>query len=279
MVPGLASVAYFARGLRTYGVRPVLARRRGVWEFQWVLRGTARPEPLVAGGVEGRAPALYLSHPESAHGWTDAGAAASEIFVLHFRAVPRELAARVKPTETLVLNLSESERRSVVARLEEAWEMRRAGDVRLGLKLEQVLVETALLVVGRGAPAAARSSQADRVEQALHWFEENLGERPSVEDVARAVGVSAAHLRRLFAEAGREAPQVELARLRMATAQRCLREGWKLERVAEYLGFSEASAFSRAFSGVCGASPRKWRAREREHHASPREKRSGVSTP
>lgn len=140
--------------------------------------------------------------------------------------------------------------------------MRAAGDVRLRLKLEQLLIEVSLLVVGRRAPAVTRLQPENRVEQALHWFEENLGERPSTEDLARAVGVSAAYLRRLFSEAGRAAPREEMARLRMEAAQRCLREGWKLERVAQFLGFSEASAFSRAFSATCGVSPTEWFRRE-----------------
>lgn len=245
-----------------YGLRPVLGRPRGFWELQWVFSGTARPSGLAEPLPVAKGPRLYVSHPESCHGWTDDGAAHSEVFVLHFRVVPGELAELVKPARPLAIDLRDQEHRQLAARLGEAWEMSRAGDARLGLKLEQILVEVSLLVLGRAAPTAAKGLLASRVEHALYWFEENIGENPSVDDVARAVGVSAAHLRRLFVEAGRDAPRAELAKLRMAAAQRCLREGWKLERVAEFLGFSEASAFSRAFSAVCRLSPRKWLARE-----------------
>lgn len=257
------NLAYWARGTRTYGLRPVLGRARGFWELQWIVAGGARPDRGQAGFKPGAPPCLYVSHPDSPHGWTDDGAGASEVFVLHFRAVPAELAAWVEPAQTRAVELDAAERRAVVARLEEAWALAGAGDARLGLKLEQVLVETALLVLGRSTPAAPADSAADRVGRVLHWVEENLGENPSVEDMARAAGVSSAHLRRLFAEAGRAAPRAELARLRMEAGRRCLRAGWKLERVAEYLGFSEASAFSRAFSAASGCSPRAWRARER----------------
>lgn len=260
---GADNLAYLGRGTRAYGLRPVLGRPRGFWELQWIFSGGARPDRVEAGFSVGKAPCLYLSHPDSSHGWTDDDARQSEVFVLHFHDVPSELAAHVKPAGTLLLELDDTERRQLAARLEEIREMSRTSDSRLGLKLAQILVEVTLLVLGRGAPAATRAAPAGRVEHALHWFEENLGENPSVDDVARAAGVSAAHLRRLFADAGRDSPHAELARLRMAAAQRCLREGWKLERVAAYLGFSEASAFSRAFSSVCGESPRKWLARQR----------------
>lgn len=258
MHEGASNLMYLARGMRNYGLRPVLARPRRVWEFQWIWSGGARPERSGAEIYVGKSPCLYLSHPDSPHGWTDEGAGRSEVFVLHFRSVPEELVAMVKPAETLVVEFGDGERRQFAARLEEAWEMSRLGDARLGMKLAQVLVETTLLVLGRGAPSLARGPLASRVEHGLHWFEENLAENPTVGEVAKAVGVSAAHLRRLFAEAGRGSPREELARIRVAAAQRCLREGWKLERVAAYLGFSEASAFSRAFTAVCGKSPRKW---------------------
>jgi transcriptional regulator GlxA family with amidase domain len=117
-------------------------------------------------------------------------------------------------------------------------------------------------MLGRLAPDAASGRTLDRVERALHWFEENIGENPATEDMARAAGVSLAHLRRLFAAAGKDSPKAECTRLRMALARRCLRDGWKLERIASYLGYSEASAFSRAFSESCGSSPREWLKRE-----------------
>ena len=263
MVHAAENLAYLARGTRTYGLRPVLGRPRGYWELQGILEGRARPSGLAPEVAAGKAPCLYVFHPDSPHGWTDEGASPAEVFVLHFRSVPAELAAGVKPAKPLIVELSAQERRQLSSRLDELGEMTRTGDARRALKLDQILIETTLLALGRAAPAIARDNPASRVGNALHWFEENLGENPSVDDVARAAGVSPAHLRRLFAEAGRGSPRAEIARLRMAAAQRCLGQGWKLERIAHFLGFSEASAFSRAFAATVGLSPRKWLARGR----------------
>ena len=252
------NLAYIGHGTRTYGLRPILGRPRGFWELQWVLKGTARPDNFEHSESRTAGPRLYVSHPDSPHGWTDEGGRSSEVFVLHFSVVPEELAAAVNPAKTLILGLGESEARQHRARLDEIRNAHEESDPRLALKLDRVLIEVALLVLGRTAPEAAPGRDLGRVERALHWFEENVGENPSTEDVARAVGVSPAHLRRLFSSAGKDAPKAECMRLRIAVARRCLGEGWKLERIANYLGYSEASALSRAFSASCGASPREW---------------------
>jgi AraC-like DNA-binding protein len=96
------------------------------------------------------------------------------------------------------------------------------------------------------------------VSRALHWFQENLGHSPSVDEAARAVGVSSAHLRRLFAVAGYPAPKAELARLQIKAAKRGLQEGWSQKAIAGFLGFSEPSTFSRAFKDICGQPPGAW---------------------
>ena len=59
-----------------------------------------------------------------------------------------------------------------------------------------------------------------RVNHALTWFEEHMHQAPNCETIASAVGCSAAHLRRLFKDAG-VAPivaQLDERRLRRATA-------------------------------------------------------------
>lgn len=192
------------------------------------------------------------------HGWEDKVDNSCDIYVMHARSIPGELLVRVESGATLLRELSENEAKRHRMRLDELWHMREQKDERLMLKMSQLLIEVALLVLGR--PVVSPEPWVDRrVELALHWFEENIGHNPSVVDMARAVGVSPAHLRRLFEQEGRASPKQELARIRMQAVQRCLRAGWSLERIAQYLGFSEASALSRAFRDHFGISPKVWR--------------------
>lgn len=263
MTSGSTNLRYISRGVRTYGEKPVVAWARGRWEFEFVLKGRARPTGVSCPIPSGNKPRLYVFHPESPHGWTDDENACSEIFVIQFHEVPAELADTVTPTEPILVELDDPGRRRVLARLDEVWNASRSSSPRTSLKLHQLLVEMALLAVGQSDDALARPTPTDKVFRAINWFEEKLGENPTVEDAANAVGVSAAHLRRLFAEAGRRSPQAELTRLRLDMAQRCLRAGWKQDAIAHYLGFSETSAFARAFRIDCGCPPGAWLARNK----------------
>ena len=53
-------------------------------------------------------------------------------------------------------------------------------------------------------------------------------------------------------------PSTYLAGYRITLAQDALRRGDKLDRVAQQVGYGSAAALSRAFSSVCGVSPRQW---------------------
>lgn len=258
MTSGSANLRYISRGMRTYGEKPVVAWPRGCWEFEFILKGRARPTGVECPATKANTPRLYVFHPDSPHGWTDEDHAYSEIFVIQFHQVPAELVATATPTKPILIELDDPDRRRVLARLDEVWEGSRSSSPRTSLKLHQLLVEMSLLAVGQQDDAPARSTPTDKVFRAINWFEEKLGENPTVEDAAKTVGVSAAHLRRLFAEAGRRSPQEELTRLRLDMAQRCLRAGWKQDAIAHFLGFSETSAFARAFRNDCGLPPGAW---------------------
>lgn len=258
MTSGLANLRYISRGVRTYGEKPIVVWARGRWEFEFVLKGRARPTGVSCPVTNENKPRLYIFHPECPHGWTDDEHACSEIFVIQFHEVPAELADTATPTEPILIELDDPGRRGILARLDEVWNASRSSSPHASLKLQQFLVEMALLAVGQSDDAFARPTPTDKVFRAINWFEENIGENPTIEDAAKAVGVSTVHLRRLFAERGLRSPHDELTRLRMEAAQRCLREGWTQEAVAQFLGYSEVSAFARAFRDTHGIPPRAW---------------------
>lgn len=258
MLRGSHNLAYSGHGVRTYGLKPVLERARGYWEFQWILTGTPRFTLANRNDQLMAAPTLCVAPPDSPHGWVDDINRHCMIAVLHFRALPPEITALISPGKPQAINLTPDQDKQHRELLDQVWAMQVARHPGLGLKLDQVVNEVGLLLLDRQQPSPPTTDTRDRVAHALHWFEENISEHPDAQTVARAVGVSAAHLRRVFAQAGRSSPRLELARLRMRAAQRGLLAGWSQEKLATYLGYSDVSAFSRAFKKIHKASPTNW---------------------
>lgn len=66
---------------------------------------------------------------------------------------------------------------------------------------------------------------AERVEQAIHFLDEHSRKQPSLDDVARAVGLSPYHFQRLFKRWAGVSPKRFLQFLTVARAKEALREG------------------------------------------------------
>lgn len=255
---GRDNLRYLGGGTRFYGQHPVLARTRGVWEVEFVFSGAARPSGVADGLIAG--PRLHLARPESAHGWIDHTGGASEVWVLHFAMVPAELAAAMGGGERRVWALDAAAGRRFRAFGREMREARFWTRPEASARVTAILAEITTWVAGRQTTELAESNVGARVERCLHWYRERLTEAPGVAALARVAGCSGTHLRRLFAEAGRGTPHEEMARLRIEAAEQCLREGWSQAAVAEQLGFSEVSAFARAYRRVTGRPPGRSRA-------------------
>lgn len=89
-----------------------------------------------------------------------------------------------------------------------------------------------------------------------------MSQNPSAESIAGDLGLSTAHLRRLFLQVKGRAPKAVYTELRMNIARRRLRLGQEtVAELSEHLGFSEPGAFSRAYRAFFGHSPRQERPR------------------
>jgi transcriptional regulator GlxA family with amidase domain len=96
------------------------------------------------------------------------------------------------------------------------------------------------------------------VEKAVYWYRQNLGQHPGVPDVARAVGVSEVHLRRIFRKIMNLSPKTAFQEIRMEQARELLEDRrLTVEAVAAEFGFSDASSFTRAFRRQFGHAPRR----------------------
>ena len=87
----------------------------------------------------------------------------------------------------------------------------------------------------------------------------------SVGSVAQAVGLSVAHLHRLFRQCEEQPLAHYVWAERLEACKRLLADpaaaGRSVSEIAFGLGFNDAAHFSRAFRARFGASPREWRER------------------
>ncbi|MCX6399355.1 MAG: AraC family transcriptional regulator ligand-binding domain-containing protein [Propionibacteriales bacterium] len=85
------------------------------------------------------------------------------------------------------------------------------------------------------------------------------GEQPGAEEVASALMISGPTLRRRLAAAGTSIREIRDAVLRDAAVHALVEGDWSIADISHYLGFSEPSAFTRAFRRWTGSAPRQYR--------------------
>ncbi|HZV06757.1 MAG TPA: AraC family transcriptional regulator [Gemmataceae bacterium] len=104
------------------------------------------------------------------------------------------------------------------------------------------------------------SDHADRIEAAKAYLANRLGERITLEEVARAVHTSPFHLARIFQQRTGVPVHRYLTRLRLRAALERLADGANdLTALALELGFSSHSHFTDAFRREFGCTPSKVR--------------------
>lgn len=257
-------LAYFNSGERSYGTEPVAAgRARHYWEFQAVVRGRiGRVLPAAAEGEPGES-RLWVSGPDSRHGWRGVPGEVAEVVVFHYPYVPEVISGRVGRSGCLEVLLGDGERERVRLLGERA--KRYWGHPSPGIALcsESILWELGLLAYERGGFEAEgpRGDWAWQVvREILGIYGRRMEENPKLESMAREAGVSAPHLRRLFRAVFGRPPKAVLEEQRYQRVMQLLRDSdWSLAEIAERTGFSEPSAFSRAVKLRFGCPPSRLR--------------------
>ncbi|ODS63243.1 MAG: AraC family transcriptional regulator [Arenimonas sp. SCN 70-307] len=105
-------------------------------------------------------------------------------------------------------------------------------------------------LAGLGHPQLAKALVAMHDEPANPW---------TLETLAAHAGMSRSRFAEVFSQVVGETPAAYLAQYRITLAQQALLRGEGLERIAHQVGYGSSAALSRAFSAVCGVSPRGWR--------------------
>ncbi|MCD9022949.1 AraC family transcriptional regulator [Cohnella silvisoli] len=94
----------------------------------------------------------------------------------------------------------------------------------------------------------------------LHW-------RPTVQELAASVNVSASHFHRMFQSYTGLSPMSFMERLRQKEAYRLLTESLRpITDIAHSLGYPSSQHFATVFKRFAGATPSQWRARHRAEH-------------
>jgi AraC family transcriptional regulator len=252
---------YLGKGRRRYGHQPFGIATRPYWEFQSVLKGAIAMR-LPAGDGPLRQNRLWLSPPGHAHGWTGDGRKSAEVAVFHFPSIPEPLSRLAQDGAVVEIPLSAAQcdrLRALVARAQFYRDHPAPG---MMMNNEHILLELSLMVYEAKSASAGTPTLANdhRVGEALRWFAERIHENPAQEDVARAVNVSPAHLRRLFHEVLQTAPKRAFDQLRFQRAIELMADpATKLSAVSAACGFESQSAFSRAFKAKFGCAPESWR--------------------
>jgi AraC family transcriptional regulator len=88
------------------------------------------------------------------------------------------------------------------------------------------------------------------------YIDSHIGERISLDELARQAGVSRFHFARQFRLSTGESPMEHLRRVRIERSKSILQaRGSTIAEVAARLGFSDQSHFTRIFGRLVGVSP------------------------
>lgn len=203
---------------------------------------------------------LWVFPKEHPHGWT--ANRKLERIVFQYTVVPSEL-ERMLPSRgyyRIALSDVDCDRIRLLAKM--AVEINARPTELVSLQSHAILNEVSLMALRevKPRPLSADKIAHNKTERALAWYRENMSEHPGFREIADAVNVSPVHLRRLFHRALNESPKSAFNRLRMEMAEELLHsQQLELEEIAARVGFSSASALSRAMKAHFGVPPRDMR--------------------
>ncbi len=256
-------IVYCNKGLRQYDSYPERVRRRRVWEFQAVLKGKIRPL-FSSGAEEASSGTLWVFGPDNLHGWRGNGRNdEAEIAVFHFDIVPRELEQYCRRDGWISVPLENDEPSWLREKVSLAWEHFFNPLKITPVYFQHLLLDMSLFVLGKAedfllpdeGPPAARI-----VARARSIYDSRMEHGIGTEQVAREIGVSVSHLRRLFQQQEGKSPAAVFTEMRVQRALELLvRTNISVTEIALTCGFSSHSAFSRTFHRHTGLSPRQAR--------------------
>ncbi|MDR3314049.1 MAG: helix-turn-helix domain-containing protein [Oscillospiraceae bacterium] len=105
-----------------------------------------------------------------------------------------------------------------------------------------------------------RFAHADALGKAAEYIRQNAAEKITLAGVAREVGFSPSHLSAVWSSEMRVGFSAYVQTVRIEKAKQLLRKsGLPLVQVAQNVGFSDQSYFTKVFTRLCGVSPAQYR--------------------
>lgn len=102
--------------------------------------------------------------------------------------------------------------------------------------------------------------ESDTIEAAIHFMQENIENRITLQDVLDYIGYSQSHFSSLFKKRTGESPIAYFNRLKIEYACRLLKEtDLKINQICFKIGIEDSFYFSRLFSKAMGMSPTEYR--------------------
>jgi AraC-like DNA-binding protein len=106
---------------------------------------------------------------------------------------------------------------------------------------------------------AARAGQEEgAVRRAKEFLDADLAEKASLEQAARAAGLSRYHFLRVFKAATGLSPHQYRTQRRIEAARHLLKQGRPIAEVAQDTGFTDQAHFTRTFRRLTGVTPRRF---------------------
>lgn len=150
------------------------------------------------------------------------------------------------------------EQRTALASLIAAYEKAQQ-DTNFGAQaLRDTLVMQMLIIIGRMSTVGQEAAELrcdPKIQQTLSYINEHLNQDLTVEALAEHVFLSKYHFMRLFKAQIGSTVHTYIRQKRLLCAARLIREGMSANRAAAQSGFTDYSAFHRAFKESFGVSP------------------------
>lgn len=132
-----------------------------------------------------------------------------------------------------------------------------AAEYMQGTNLAQLLVYIDRIMQRSAEEKSGAAEYNDKIADVLSYINENLAKELSVDELAAQSYLSRYHFMRLFKAQTGYTVHNYIRQKRLTLAARLIREGMSASHAASECGFSDYSAFHRAFTSTFGVSPGK----------------------